>query len=548
MLSGTLELTWTNKSKALLSHNDGSYEWVGKRDRRVAEVRLLRDAGTVGEVHPEGMRAKDNLLIRGDALDAMTALSKLPEFADEYVGKIKLAYIDPPFNTGQAFEHYDDGIEHSVWLTMMRDRLVQIKKLLATSGSVWVHLDDAEMAYCKVLLDEIFGRENFVATIVWQKVYAPRNDAKYVSIDHDYILVFAKDKSRLVLNQLERTEEQNALFKNPDNDPRGPWQSDNMTVNKSASERPNLAYDITDPNTGRVFPFNPNRVWAYEQSRMETMLNEGRILFPSSDTGRPRVKRYLNEVSAGRVPQTWWTYDDVGHNQDAKREVMTVTDGGASFATPKPERLLHRVLSIGSDPGDIVLDCFVGSGTTAAVAHKMGRRWVAIERERSTVDTFAGPRVKKVVSGEDDGGVSAIAAWDGGGGFRTLDIAPSMYEEDHGLVVLAQWATSSDLAEAVAAQLGFEFEPDPPFVGKKGRMRLAVLDGHASKDIAKSLVAELDEKSRLTLVATSIEPGLEEAINKLRAGSRAKVAPEDLLLAYSLPSDWRVSVANEEPE
>jgi adenine-specific DNA-methyltransferase len=185
---GRLELTWTNKPLRLLAHEDGRYEWVSPSDYRVAEVRLLDDLTTVGEV--SRTRAGDNLLIRGDALNALRSLARLPEFAREYLGKVKLAYLDPPFNTQQSFLHYDDALEHSVWLTMMRDRLAQVRELLAPDGSVWVHLDDSEVAYCRVMMDELFGRDNFVATVIWEKTDSPRMDAKMFSVRHDTILVY----------------------------------------------------------------------------------------------------------------------------------------------------------------------------------------------------------------------------------------------------------------------------------------------------------------------------------------------------------------------
>jgi len=208
---GKLELTWTNKSKALLAHEDSSYEWVPSSDYRVAEVRLFREAETVGEVRAEPARAKDNLLIRGDALHALTSLLSIPEYAREYAGKVKLVYLDPPFNTQQAFQHYDDALEHSVWLTMMRDRLEQVKELLADDGSVWVHLDDTELAYCRVMMDEVFGRNNFVAGVVWEKSDSPRMDAKLFSSRHDTILVYRRSPS-LELNQLVATAAGHAKF------------------------------------------------------------------------------------------------------------------------------------------------------------------------------------------------------------------------------------------------------------------------------------------------------------------------------------------------
>lgn len=541
-LSGKLELTWTNKNKALLSHEDESYEWVPRRDRRVAEVRLLRNAGTVGDVHADADRVEDDLLIRGDALHALTALTELPEFAERYLGKVKLVYIDPPFNTGQAFEHYNDGIEHSVWLTMMRDRLSQVKRLLSPDGSLWVHLDDIEMAHCRVLLDEIFGRESFIASIVWEKAQGARNDT-HLSGAHDYIHVYAPagKKWRLIRNLLTRSDRQRARYQNPDNDPRGPWrQGDNGTA-KSGSE--DARFLVTLPSGRQVRP-PEGTYWRFSQMNLTTARAEGRVWFGRDGDSLPIIKRYLSDVQAGVVPRTWWPALEVGSNQEAKRDhLRRMFPDREPFATPKPERLMERIVHIGSNPGDIVLDCFAGSGTTAAVAHKMGRRWVTVERRRDTVDTFTAPRLKKVVEGSDPGGITEAQGWEGGGGFRVLDVAPSMYAEDQGVVVLADWATNSELGELVAAQLGFAYEASPPFCGRHNRMRLAVIDGHANAPVVRALVQALPGTERLTLCATSLDAEAPGLLAKLRSGSRARVIPEDILISYATPSSWRVSVA-----
>jgi adenine-specific DNA-methyltransferase len=215
------------------------------------------------------------------------------------------------------------------------------------------------------------------------------------------------------------------------------------------------------------------------------------------------------------------------------------------FDTPKPERLMERITHIGSNPGDIVLDCFAGSGTTAAVAHKMGRRWVTVEREQNTIDKFVAPRLKKVVQGKDPGGITDSAEWKGGGGFRVLDVAPSIFADDSGVVVLAEWVTGGELSEAVAAQLGFTYDPQPPFCGTHGKVRLAVIDGHADKAAVRLLVKALGEGEKLSLCATSLDPEAGELLAKLKRGSQARVVPQDILLAYRTPSAWRVSVARE---
>ena len=357
--SGRLELTWANKDKRLIGNDEGGYTWVPSNDHRVREVRLLREAGSEGSVHESGERARDNLLIRGDALHALTTLCELPEFAEEYLGDVKLVYMDPPFNTGQAFAHYDDGLEHSVWLTMLRDRLVQVRRLLAPDGSVWVHLDDQEMAYARVLLDELFGRENFIATIVWQKTTSPRNDATHFSVSQDYLLVFAKDSDEFTTGRLPRTAAADAAYRNPDNDHRGPWREDNYKGSKSATERPNLYYPITNPVTG-VDVLPPKRsVWRFSRDTHEAHVRDG-LLWWGKTGGYtyPKLKRFLTDVAAGAVPFTLWTADEVTQNRRAKQELTALFPDSVPFATPKldslrvvPTVLVHargRILWAGS--------------------------------------------------------------------------------------------------------------------------------------------------------------------------------------------------------
>jgi len=244
------------------------------------------------------------------------------------------------------------------------------------------------------------------------------------------------------------------------------------------------------------------------------------------------------------VPDTVWKVKEVGGNRQSKNEIKRLFPGEPPFDTPKPERLMERIVHIASNPGDLVLDCFAGSGTTAAVAHKMDRRWVTVERRRNTVDTFTAPRLRKVVDGADPGGITEAQGWEGGGGFRVLDVAPSMYEEDQGVVVLADWATSSELGEAVAAQFGFSYELLPPFCGRHNRMRLAVIDGHANAQVVRALVEALPAGERLTLCATSLDPDASALLSKLRSGSKTRLIPEDLLINYTTPSSWRVRVAD----
>ncbi len=539
LYKGSLELTWTNKGQRLIARDGGEYEWVPPGDHRAREVRLLHDAGEFGETHTE--RAKDNLLIRGDSLHALTSLTKLPEFADELRGKVKLVYIDPPFNTGQAFSQYDDGLEHSVWLTMMRDRLVQLKELLSPKGSIWVHLDDNEMAYCRVLMDEVFGRENFVATIVWQKVYA-RDNRTAISTSQDYLIVFAMDPScwRTERNLLNRGEAGTKDYKNPDNDPRGPWKADNFTAQASEGRRASQFYTLRSP-AGQDFQPPKGRCWLYTEDRYEELLVDNRVWFGANGKGRPALKRFLCEVQSGMVPMSWWPHEEVGHNQEGKKEILSLFAERTPFSTPKPERLMERIVHIATNPGDIILDCFGGSGTTAAVAHKMGRRWVTIEWERDTVESFTAPRLEKVVHGDDLGGITNDVEWHGGGGFRVLDIAESMYEDDGGTIVLAEWATRGALAEAVCAQLGFDYAPDGLFAGQRGRTRLAVIDGHVTTELVDMLVSMLGPKEVVSVVGVGLDPAAAAHLEKARTGSRARTVPRDILLSYASPSAWRLA-------
>ena len=525
--TGRLELTWTNKHLRLLSHEDGSYQWVDPSDHRVAEVRLLREAARVRG--PEE-KAGRNLLVRGDALHALQSLSRLPEYASEFVGKVRLVYIDPPFNTQQSFMQYDDALEHSVWLTMMRDRLLQTRKLLSETGSVWVHLDDSEMAYCRVLLDEVFGRENFVAKVIWQKTHTRENRTD-ISTSHEYIIIMAKNRQvwRKARNLLPPSDEQLARYTNPDDDPRGPWSSMPVHAKAEKGRRAAQFYDIETP-AGRTISPPPGNCWRFTKERFEEMVRDDRIWFGEDGGNVPRLKKFLSEVQVGLVPVTIWPYEEVGTTGEAKGEIVQLFPDQTPFSTPKPERLMERIIHIATAPGDLVMDFFGGSGTTAAVAHKMGRRWMTVERSEDTLSNFTLPRLKKVVRGEDTGGISKALGWKGGGSFEVLDVAPSMFEEEEGVVFLARWAAGGELGEATAAQLGFEFQADSaPFCGRKGRCRLAVIDGHVNGEVVELLASLLGEDETMVVCGTSLDPN---ARASLPSGCEIKKIPNVILDEY----------------
>lgn len=533
MFEGRLELTWTNKGLRLLAHDDGSYEWVKPSDYRVAEVRLLRDSEMVGHVNANKRRATDNLLIHGDALNALMALAALPEFASEYLGKVRLAYLDPPFNTQQSFLQYDDALEHSVWLTMMRDRLLQIRDLLAPNGSVWVHLDDSEAAYCRVMLDEIFGRDNFVSTVIWEKTDSPRMDAAYFSGRHDYILVYRKS-SEFTLHRLPATDpgvhyrfkdaEGQRYYLNPLR-ARGGQGS-------TREARPNLYFPLRSPDGTEVYPKLPNGAdgaWRWSRERVER--DRHLLDWVKGRNGWTPYYRIYEPAQRFRPPETIWSHTEAGSTRNSAAEVKAALDG-MSFATPKPERLLQRILAIGSDPGDIVLDCFLGSGTTAAVAQKMGRRWVGVERDDHILNDYALPRLTKVVEGIDPGGISSAVGWQGGGGFRVVRVAPSMFLAHDGLVLLADWATNGALAEATAAQLGYQYQMDPPFCGRKGLTRLAVVDGLVDEGAIRLLLSALGADERLQVCGTAVDPDARSVLRRLRPGSSMRKIPASILAGY----------------
>lgn len=438
--------------------------WVGKYDeQQPLEPRILIENPeySYGEVEtgvlPNGKAWKGNMLIHGDNLLALKALEQ------DYANCVKCIYIDPPYNTGNAFEHYDDGVEHSIWLSLMRERLILLRNLLAEDGSIWISIDDNEQAYLKVLMDEIFGRQNFVNNVIWEKKYAPSNDAKWLSDTHDFIMVYAKRKDIWRPNLLPRSEVMNSRYKNPDNDPRGPWKPADFSVK---TYNVTCDYTITLPS-GRIVSPPESRAWVSNKDRFEELVRDNRIWFGKDGNNVPSVKKFLSEVKQGMTTMTIWKYTEVGHNQDAKKEVKQF-NSETVFDTPKPERLIERVLTLGSNPGDLVLDSFLGSGTTAAVAQKMGRKYIGVELGNHAY-THCVPRLKKVTDGTDQGGISKAQNWKGGSGFRFYELAPSLLKEDKfGNLVINKDYNADMLAAAMAKQEGFTYSPSEEHYWKHG--------------------------------------------------------------------------------
>lgn len=655
-----LELTWYNKDKALIPKENGKYgyEWVEPSDPRYCETHtLIYDEYFKGVQSPKkdnfeySERADlepqfDNLMIHGESGDVLEALTRVPELAEKYVGQVKLIYIDPPFNTEKTFTSYEDNLEHSIWLTMMRDRLINLKKLLSEDGSIWVHLDDSENHRMRLLLDEVFGANYFQTEITWEKADGPRNNSEGFSKDCDFILVYSKS-NKFSPNRIERTSADNARFTNPDNDPKGAWWDGDPTARHSKGRRQHPStYGIQHPVTGKIIYPGQSANWYYSQDKMLQIMCEygdyeivppdddeisirreieGEGVEIREDVGSIRIpnfsladslkalERYNQGLwpliilrgkdglggglglksyipNRGTPPRTHWNNDEVGHNREAKTELKNLFPNLNPFSTPKPERLLERIIHIASNPGDIVLDCFAGSGTTAAVAQKMGRRWVTCELIEYNFETFTKPRLQMVVNNKDPGGItltkdrtikketilpevltaddlfkstqllnklkkeeiteeqqeaikvvskmiatspSKTLNWRGGGGFQVAHLSPSCFDYDPVLnrVVLTEDATGQVLIESVAANLGFSLLTNDSthiFDGKRGKSYLKIHEGIADTDLVDSLVGALHEDETLVLATTGVVDGVREYLRRVKKGSRIIHLPDGI--------------------
>lgn len=432
--------------------------WIGKDIQPKLEPRILIEDPDKSY----GDRNTENMLIFGDNLLALKALEQ------DFTGRIKCIFIDPPYNTGSAFTHYDDGLEHSLWLTMMRDRLEILRRLLVEDGSIWITIDDNEAHYLKVLCDEIFGRGNFLSSITWQRKYSVSNNFNGIASICDFVLVYAKS-DRFQNNLLPRTEESIARYSNPDNDHRGPWKAVDYLNQATPEKRRNLCYDIINPNTGLVIK-NTKKAWKYDPGTHRRHVEENRLWWGKDGTNTvPALKLFLSEVRDGMTPHNWWPHEEVGHTDESKKEMIALYGDRNVFDTPKPERLLKRILEISTNSGDLVLDSFAGSGTTGAVAHKMGRKWIMVELG-DHCHTHIQPRLQKVCDGTDQGGISKTVSWQGGGGFKYYYMAPSLLKKDR----YDQWVINEEynptmLAAAMAKHENFCYCPDETYYWKQGQ-------------------------------------------------------------------------------
>lgn len=472
--------------------------WIGKDKRPKLEPRILLEDPEKSYHAKQRVTDNDifdNRLIFGDNLLALKALEQ------EFAGKVKCVFIDPPYNTGSAFTHYDDGLEHSIWLSLMRDRLEVIRNLLSEDGSLWITIDDNEAHYLKVLCDEVFGRDCYVTTAIWEKADSPRNSARQFSTDHDYILVFSR-RPDWVPNRLPRTEEANSIYQNPDDDPKGPWLPGDPYANKPYSKG---QYTITGP-TGRKFSPPPGRYWRISEEKFWQFDKEGRIWWGPNKSARPSIKRYLSEVG-DLVPRTIWSKKDAGSNRTSKNEMRALFPGAPSFDTPKPEKLLERALIISTKPGDLVLDSFAGSGTAGAVAHKMGRRWIMVELG-DHCHTHIIPRMQKVIDAEDSGGITQVVDWKGGGGFRYYRLAPSLLEKDKwdNWVVNPEY-NAAMLAEALCKLEGFSYSPSETIWWQQGHSTetdfIYVTTQNLSADQFQALSEEVGEGRSLLVLCSA---------------------------------------------
>ena len=485
--------------------------WIGKEKRPRLEPRvLIEDAAKSHHAatrRRDGKDIFDNMLIHGDNLLALKALEQ------QFTGQVKCIYIDPPYNTGTAFTHYDDGLEHSIWLGLMRERLELLYKLLANDGSLWISIDDREEAYLKVVCDEVFGRENFVANIAWQRTYSKRNDSKGIPSEVEHILVYSKTEGWMPY-RLTRTKDMNEGYTSIDGDTKE-WSS--VTINApGAKSHTGMVYAIQHPITGALIYPPVGRCWSFGQQQLFDYMSEWAdyelkplpdyekrvgicgeganvpetinaillknpkeaktlaverfrlgvekkkpwpmLYFTGKGSGGIRRKQYLDS-SAGRVATNLWMFEEVGHTEEAKREIFALFGAKDAFDTPKPERLIKRILEVATKEGDLVLDSFLGSGTTAAVAHKMGRRWIGIELLDHCYTNCA-PRMNKVIDGEDAGGITKAVGWKGGGGYRFYELAPTLIKKDKwGQEVINKDYNPAMLAEAVCKLEGYAYAP-----------------------------------------------------------------------------------------
>ena len=484
--------------------------WIGKENRAKLEPRILLEEPERSYHAPQRVTDSDiydNLLIQGDNLLALKALEQ------DYAGKVKCIYIDPPYNTGSAFEHYDDGIEHSLWLSLMRDRLEILRRLLRSDGVIFVQADDNEGQYLKVMMDEVFGRQNFVTTFIWRKVDSPNDNKVMVTPDHEYIFCFAADSNSV---RLFRKSDPSILDAYSQRDEKGRLHRDRLLKkngkNSMRADRPSMFFPLIAPDGTEVVPIHDDGKearWAMGKSGIEQLHQNGDLIWKNRGTNSapkwiPYSREYAPESPERPFPTIW---ADLHTTRQAKSHLKDVFGEVVMFDTPKPEPLIQRILDLATTPGDLVLDSFLGSGTTAAVAHKMGRRWIAIELGEHC-HTHCLPRLKKVVDGDDPGGITEAVGWKGGGGFRYYRLAPSLLSQDKwGNWVISQDYNAPMLAEAICKLEGFTYAPSDTIYWLHGQSTeqdfLYVTTASLNHDQLQQLSDEVGSDRSLLVVCTS---------------------------------------------
>ena len=421
-------LEWIGKEKVINHHQEVPFRVLDRRYSFDESGQYTEDNGS------------ENMIIHGDNLDALKAL--LPR----YEGRVKCIYIDPPYNTGNEGWVYNDNVNdpkikkwlgevvgkegedltrHDKWLCMMYPRLKLLQKLLAKDGAIFISIDDVEFYNLRLICNEVFGEHNFIATIIWRKNYAPKSTAKHFSEDHDYILVFGKNSDNWIPRKMPRTEKQNKAYKNLDNDPRGLWRPNNLAARNYYSKG---TYSIKCPG-GRIIEGPPSgSYWRVSEEKFRELDRDGRIWWGKDGNNVPAPKIFLSEVSDGIVPQTFWSYEEVGHTQDAKKEIKAIFGGDMPFDTPKPVRLIERILQIASNPDSIILDSFAGSGTTAHAVLNMNkadggnRKFILVEM-MDYADSITAERVRRVIRGYGEG-KNAVEGT--GGSFSYYELGDSL--------------------------------------------------------------------------------------------------------------------------
>jgi adenine-specific DNA-methyltransferase len=423
--------------------------WIGKGNEPAVEPRiLLHDASK-----DYGDPAANNMIVHGDNLLALKALEQ------EFAGQVKCIYIDPPYNTGNAFDHYDDGLEHSIWLNLMKQRMEILYKLLSIDGVFFCNLDEQEHAYLKIVLDEIFGRKNYIGDIIWKKRKGGGNDSRFIALDHDYILVYVKNSSKEVHKnkwRVSQTEEYLRRYREVDEEGnRYYWD----TLARNGLQNP-IPVTVKCPD-GTNLSINSQK----SKDTIEEGLEKGTIRLTRSRNGWTLHHRVY--MPSGQVLRS--IIEDVGTNKTAGDEIAALFGNSKAFPYPKPESLIKKLFELNSNDGDLVLDSFLGSGTTAAVAHKMGRRYIGIELGEHCY-THCLPRLKAVVDGEQ-GGISKAVNWQGGGGFKFYELAPTLIVKDKydNPIIDTDKYNPEMLAAAVAKLNGFIYAPDPEVFWKQGK-------------------------------------------------------------------------------